>query len=58
LPLAIRSGLRPRYNQGILTMKPAPFFYTTPSTVEEAIALFVEHGDEAKLLAGGQTWLR
>jgi aerobic carbon-monoxide dehydrogenase medium subunit len=36
-------------------MKPAPFFYTTPTTVEEAIALLVEHGDEAKLLAGGQS---
>ncbi|MDH3600508.1 MAG: xanthine dehydrogenase family protein subunit M [Candidatus Tectomicrobia bacterium] len=36
-------------------MKPAPFFYATPSTVEEAIALLVEHGDEAKLLAGGQS---
>lgn len=36
-------------------MKPAPFFYTTPSTVEEAIVLFVEHGDEAKLLADGQS---
>ena len=36
-------------------MKPAPFFYTTPTTVEEAISLLVEHGDEAKLLAGGQS---
>jgi aerobic carbon-monoxide dehydrogenase medium subunit len=36
-------------------MKPAPFFYTTPATVAEAMALLVEHGDEAKLRAGGQS---
>jgi carbon-monoxide dehydrogenase medium subunit len=36
-------------------MKLAPFFYTTPSTVEEAIALLVDHGGEAKHLAGGQS---
>ena len=36
-------------------MKPAPFTYTTPSTVDEAVALLVEHGDTTKLLAGGQS---
>ena len=36
-------------------MKPAPFSYAAPSTVEEAIALLVEHGDTAKVLAGGQS---
>ena len=36
-------------------MKPAPFTYTAPSTVEEAIALLTEHGEEAKVLAGGQS---
>jgi CO/xanthine dehydrogenase FAD-binding subunit len=36
-------------------MKPAPFTYAAPSTVEEAIALLAEHGDTAKLLAGGQS---
>ena len=36
-------------------MKPAPFLYERPETVEEAVALLREHGDEAKLLAGGQS---
>lgn len=36
-------------------MKPAPFTYAAPSTMEEAIALLAEHGDTAKLLAGGQS---
>lgn len=36
-------------------MKPAPFVYYRPETREEAIALLVEHGDEAKILAGGQS---
>ncbi|MFQ5744722.1 MAG: FAD binding domain-containing protein [Acidobacteriota bacterium] len=36
-------------------MKPAPFQYHAPETVEEALALLAEHGDEAKLLAGGQS---
>jgi CO/xanthine dehydrogenase FAD-binding subunit len=36
-------------------MKPAPFAYAAPSTIEEAIALLTEHGEEAKVLAGGQS---
>jgi carbon-monoxide dehydrogenase medium subunit len=36
-------------------MKPAPFSYAAPATVEEAITLLVEHGETAKLLAGGQS---
>lgn len=36
-------------------MKPAPFVYYRPDNVEEAIALLAEHGDDAKLLAGGQS---
>jgi CO/xanthine dehydrogenase FAD-binding subunit len=36
-------------------MKPAPFLYERPRTVEETVALLREHGDEAKLLAGGQS---
>ena len=36
-------------------MKPAPFLYFRPATVEEAVALLAEHGDEAKPLAGGQS---
>ncbi len=36
-------------------MKPAPFEYDDPTTVEEALRLVGEFGDEAKVLAGGQS---
>ena len=36
-------------------MKPAPFAYFDPSTVEEAVSLLEEQGGEAKLIAGGQS---
>jgi CO/xanthine dehydrogenase FAD-binding subunit len=36
-------------------MKPAPFRYVAAKTVEEALALKAEHGDEARFLAGGQS---
>ena len=36
-------------------MYPARFEYTAPSTLEEVIATLVERGDEAKVLAGGQS---
>jgi CO/xanthine dehydrogenase FAD-binding subunit len=36
-------------------MKPAPFSYAAPSTLEEAITLLGECGETAKLLAGGQS---
>lgn len=36
-------------------MKPAPFDYHDPETVDEALALLAEYGDDAKLLAGGQS---
>ena len=36
-------------------MKPAPFEYFAPRTVPEALALLQEHGDDAKILAGGQS---
>jgi CO/xanthine dehydrogenase FAD-binding subunit len=36
-------------------MKPPPFRYERPETIEEAAALLAEHGDEAKVLAGGQS---
>lgn len=38
-------------------MIPAAFDYAAPTTVEEAAALLQEHGDEAKLLAGGHSLL-
>ncbi len=36
-------------------MKPAPFEYFAPRTVPEALELLEEHGDDAKILAGGQS---
>jgi carbon-monoxide dehydrogenase medium subunit len=36
-------------------MKPAPFEYYAPTTLEEAVAHVNEHGYDAKLLAGGQS---
>ena len=36
-------------------MKAAPFDYARPATVPEAIALLAETGDDAKVLAGGQS---
>jgi carbon-monoxide dehydrogenase medium subunit len=36
---------------------PAPFDYSRATSVEEAIALLAEHGDEAKVLAGGHSLL-
>ena len=33
-------------------MIPAAFDYVAPATLEEALALLEEHGDEAKILAG------
>ena len=38
-------------------MIPAQFDYLAPTTVEEALAALAEHGDEAKILAGGQSLL-
>ncbi len=36
-------------------MKPPPFDYAAPETLEEALALLAERGGEAKVLAGGQS---
>lgn len=36
-------------------MKPAPFAYRDPSTRDEVLALLAEHGDDARVIAGGQT---
>jgi len=36
-------------------VKPAPFAYDRAGSVEETLALLAEHGDEAKVLAGGQS---
>ena len=36
-------------------MKPAPFAYLRAETIEEALAALAAHGDEARVLAGGQS---
>ena len=36
-------------------MKPAPFEYFAPETTEEALALLEQYGEDAKILAGGQS---
>ncbi len=36
-------------------MKPAPFGYLRPASVEEALAALAAHGDDAKILGGGQS---
>jgi carbon-monoxide dehydrogenase medium subunit len=38
-------------------MIPGPFEYVRPTSVEEAIAALVEHGDDAKIMAGGHSLL-
>jgi carbon-monoxide dehydrogenase medium subunit len=38
-------------------MIPAPFNYEAPTTLGEALALLEQHGDEAKILAGGHSLL-
>ncbi len=38
-------------------MIPVKFDYLAPSSVEEALSALAEHGDEAKILAGGQSLL-
>jgi len=36
-------------------MKPAPFLYRAPDSLDGALELLHQHGDEAKILAGGQS---
>src|SRR5271170_8029156 len=36
-------------------MKPAPFRYVAARSIEQALTLKAEHGDEARFLAGGQS---
>jgi len=38
-------------------MKPRPFDYVRPDTVDEAVAVLAQHGDDARVLAGGQSLL-
>jgi CO/xanthine dehydrogenase FAD-binding subunit len=36
-------------------VKPAPFEYLAPATIEETVALLERHGEAGKILAGGQS---
>jgi carbon-monoxide dehydrogenase medium subunit len=36
-------------------VKPRPFRYHAPARIDEAVAILAEHGDDAKVLAGGQS---
>src|ERR1700716_710496 len=36
-------------------MKPAPFEYDDPQTLDESLDLLARHGDDCKVLAGGQS---
>jgi 2-furoyl-CoA dehydrogenase FAD binding subunit len=38
-------------------MKPRPFDYVQPDTAEEAVAMLADYGDDARVLAGGQSLL-
>jgi carbon-monoxide dehydrogenase medium subunit len=38
-------------------MKLPPFEYRSPTTIDETVSLLAEYGDEAKVLAGGQSLL-
>ena len=43
--------------EGAGAVIPAPFDYVAPTSVEEALAALAEHGDDAKIIAGGQSLL-
>ena len=36
-------------------MKHAPFRYTKPDSIDEVVSLIRDHGDDAMVLAGGQS---
>ena len=36
-------------------MKPSPFLYVRPTSIDQAVAALEQHGDDAKVLAGGQS---
>ena len=36
-------------------MKPSPFDYVAPDSIDEVLRLLTEHGDDAKVMAGGQS---
>jgi len=36
-------------------MKPAPFDYVLPDSIDEAVEVLTQHGDDARVIAGGQS---
>jgi carbon-monoxide dehydrogenase medium subunit len=40
---------------GVSPLKPAPFSYHAPTGIDEALDTLAEHGDAAKIIAGGQS---
>src|SRR5437867_11722429 len=50
-----RSNGRPRGCE--VTMYPASFAYAAPRSIQEALELLSQYGDDAKLLAGGHSLL-
>ena len=52
---ATRTPTRPHGRSGPVI--PAQFDYVAPTSVEEALAALAEHGDDAKIIAGGQSLL-
>jgi carbon-monoxide dehydrogenase medium subunit len=60
-------GFRPRFDEtgnchgtnsqsrSNQSMKPAPFVYRRPATINEMLTLLEDHGEDAKILAGGQS---
>ena len=53
-PFRGRKELRPILRSGAV-MKPRPFDYIRPDTAEEAVAFLAEYGEDARVLAGGQS---
>src|SRR5579872_809229 len=53
LKYGIPNGPGARRSPGEHVVKPAPFAYHRARSVDEAVALLAELGDEAKILAGG-----
>ena len=51
----IRAARERARGRGRPAMKPAPFEYCAATSAEEAVAALAQHGDDAKVLAGGQS---
>jgi carbon-monoxide dehydrogenase medium subunit len=47
--------LRAAIRENPQSVKPAPFDYAAPTTLEEALDILAEHGEDTSVLAGGQS---